>query len=114
MSAALLVQDSRAAWAFYRAVRQWALQIKPNQSALWHETTPDEQWDITLVSERVYGRRDEHLVVMAVAGMDTVDQALPVGLRLAFPHEQALYALKRRTGFESRDEHRDGGLPAWL
>lgn len=107
-------QDSRAAWAFYRETRQWASRVKPNQVVLWHETLPDEQWDITLVSQRVYGRRDEHLTVMAVAGMDTVDQALPVGLRLAFPPEQTLYALKRRTGFESRAELREGGLPVWL
>lgn len=109
-----MVVDTRAAWAFYREVRRFALRVKPWQAALWHETLPDEQWDLTLVSQRVYGRRDEHLTVMAVAGLDTVDQALPVGMRLAFPSEQALYAIKRQCGFESRHEYLENGVPVWL
>jgi hypothetical protein len=69
-------------------------------------------YDLTLVSQRVYGRRDEFLAVMAAAGLDTVDQPLPQK-RIVLPNEGRLIAIKRRAGFESIDDLREAGAPTW-
>lgn len=60
--------DSQAAKDFYKAVRTFSERTKLWQSAIFHEVLLDEVWDATLVSQRVYGTRDEFLTVMAVAG----------------------------------------------
>jgi hypothetical protein len=105
-------QNTQAAKNLYREVRQFAERTKPWQPALFHEVTPDEIWDATLVSRRVYGRRDEFLTVMAAAGIDTVDQPLPQK-KLVLPNESQLFAIKRKCGFESREEYRQDGKPIW-
>jgi hypothetical protein len=106
-------QDTRAAKSFYREVRKFAENVKPwDATAIFYETKPDETLDLTLVSERVYGRRDEYLTVMAAAGLDTLDQLLPQK-RIALPNEGQLIAIKRRTGFESIAEYRENGAPIW-
>lgn len=61
-------------------------------------TRPDERWDLTLVSDRVYGNRDEALVVMAAAGLDTVEQELPES-RLVLPTAAQLARIKAQCGF---------------
>lgn len=104
--------NTQAAKNLYREVREFAERTKPWESALYHEVTPDEVWDPTLVSRRVYGRRDEYLAVMAAAGVDTVDMPLPQK-KLTLPTESQLYAIKRRSGFESREEYRQDGKPTW-
>ncbi len=105
-------QNTQAAKDFYREVRKFAERTKPWQPALFHEVTPDEIWDMTLVSKRVYGRRDEFLAIMAAAGCDTIGQPLPQK-NLVLPNEAQLYAIKRRCGFESREIYRDNGKPTW-
>lgn len=106
--------DTRAAKSFYRAVRSFALKAKSWESdAIYYDTQPDEVWDVTLVSSRVYGRRDEYLAVMAAAGLDTVDQPL-TQRRLVLPSAGKLYALKRKAGFESIADYREDGAPTWL
>lgn len=77
-----------------------------------YETQPDERWDVSKVSQRVYGRRDEVLCVMAAAGLDTVGQPMPQK-RLTLPTESQLYAIKRSTGFESIAKSREGFAPTW-
>lgn len=109
-----LDNDNTAAWSFYRKVREWALRLKPWQDAIWHEILPDEEYNLPLVSYRIYERMDEVLVVMACAGINSVDETLKHGQRLAFPSEQQLHAFKRQAGFESRAEYRDSGEPVWL
>jgi hypothetical protein len=105
--------NPHAARRFYQAVRtlaetasRWSSGIIP------YETTPDEQFDLSLVSERVYGRRDEYLAVMAAAGLDTMDQPMTQRL-LLLPTEANLAAVKRRTGFESRSDSRYKKSPTW-
>lgn len=106
-------QDTRAAKSFYREVRTFAEQAKAwDSNVIFYETLPDEALDLSLVSSRVYGRRDEYLAVMAAAGLDTFDQPLPQR-RICLPNEGALIAIKRRTGFESVDEYRQNGAPTW-
>lgn len=105
--------NTSAAKSFYRDVRAFSERTKPWQSAIFYDTQPDEQWDLTLVSARVYGRRDEYLAVMAAAGLDMVDQPL-TQRRLVLPTENQLNAIKRRTGFESIADLREEFKPVWL
>jgi hypothetical protein len=105
--------DTQAARRFYGEVRKFAERTKPWQTAIFYEINPDETWDLTLVSARVYGRRDEYLAVMAAAGIDSVDQPLRQK-RLVLPTEAQLYAIKRRTGFESIAELREDYRPVWI
>lgn len=105
--------DPNAAGRFYRACRDFAANIKVWETALWHEILPDEEYDHTLISARLYGRRDEYLAVQAAVGIDAADQPLPVGRRVAFPTEGQLLSIKRRTGFESIAAFRSGGAPTW-
>ena len=104
--------DPCAAGAFYREVRRFAETTKPWQAAIRHQVTPDEALDLTLVSMRAYGRRDEFLAVMAAAGLDSVDQPLPQGL-LTLPTESQLYQIKRAAGFESVADYRENFAPTW-
>lgn len=109
----MLDQDTRAAKSFYREVRKFAESVKPwDATAIYYETKPDEALDLTLVSQRVYGRRDEYLTVMAAAGLDSIDQPLPQK-RIVLPNEGQLIAIKRRVGFESIADLRENGTPVW-
>jgi hypothetical protein len=105
--------DSQAAKNLYREVRSFSERTKGWETAIFHDVLPDELWDATLVSQRVYGRRDEFLVVMAAAGVDSVDQPLPQR-QIVLPTEGQLYAIKRRAGFESLDDYREDGKPTWV
>lgn len=105
--------DSQAAKTFFREVSQFSERVKPWEVAVFHDVMPDEQYDPTLVSRRVYGRPDEFMTVMAAAGVDHVDMPLPLR-RIVLPTEAQLHVLKRRAGFESKAEYRDGGKPVWV
>lgn len=104
--------NSNAAKNFYREVRAFAQRMQPWETAIFYETKPDEEWDITLISLRVYGRRGEYLAVMAAGGLDAVDRPM-TQRQLVLPTEGQLYAIKRRTGFESRDDYREERAPTW-
>lgn len=104
--------NSQAARVFWRKVRAFAQSVKPWRTAVYYDTLPDERWDITLVSRRVYGRRDEYLAIMAAAGMDTIDQPLEQQ-RLVLPTDSQLRLMKRESGFESRADFRENGAPTW-
>ncbi len=105
--------DTQAAKSFYKAVRLFAERTKPWQPAIFHEVLLDEIWDSTLISQRVYGSRDEFLTIMAAAGCDTVDQPIPQ-MTLVLPTSAQLFTMKRRAGFESVDSLRDAGKPTWV
>lgn len=105
-------QNSQAARVFWRMVRDFSLAIKPWETAIYYDINPDEIWDATLVSERVYGRRDEFMTVMAVAGIDSADEPLEQK-QLILPNETQLRKLKQLAGFESRSEYREDGKPTW-
>ncbi len=105
-------QNTQAARVFYRLVRDFVNSIKPWDVVTYYDTGPDEVLDLIKVSLRVYGRPDEHLCVMAAAGMDTVDE--PLGQRrIALPTEAQLRSLKQVAGFESRTDFRESGKPTW-
>lgn len=105
------VQTSATA-AFYVAVRNFALRTRPYERAIRYHTTPDERRDLTLVSMRVYGRRDETVAIMAAAGLDSLEEPLPEQL-LTLPDEAQLLDIKKRTGFESRADYREDYAPTW-
>lgn len=109
----MIDQDPRAAGAFYRAVRKFCVSAQPWETdAIFYDTKPDEEYDPTLISSRVYGRRDEFLAVMAAVGIDQVDQPIPQR-KIVLPSEGRLYRIKRQTGFESIAEYRENGAPIW-
>lgn len=87
-----------AAAELVRLVLDFA-QRQPDWGAcIVYETLPDERWDLTLVSQRVYGNRDEFLTIMAAAGLDGVEQQL-TERRLVLPTASQLVDLKARAGF---------------
>lgn len=94
-------KDTRAAKSFYREIRSFAENAKPwDNNAIWHDVMPDEKRDFSLISKRIYGNRDEFLAVMAAAGIDHVDQGL-AQKKIVLPNAPTLFAIKRKTGFES-------------
>lgn len=105
-------KDPRAARAFFRDILKFAETTKPWETHISYETKPDERFDLSLVSQRVYGRRDEYLCIMAAAELDTVDQPL-IQKRLVLPTESQLLAIKRRNGFESIAAYRKDNAPTW-
>ena len=88
----MIDKESTAAKNFYKEIRRFSERTQSWESQISYETKPDEAHDLTLVSQRVYGRRDEYLVIMAAAGLDMVDQALPQK-RLTLPTEAQLFPL---------------------
>lgn len=97
-----MIEQSR----FYRAVRQLAVSA-PAWSAdvVRYFPHPDEEYDLTLISQRVYGNRDEYLTVMAAAGLDRFDQPLPMQ-GIVLPTKAALERIKKQTGFSSSSPKR--------
>lgn len=94
----------RASWAMlpnsrlYRAIRAFAVSAPVwDARRIPYQTLPDERWDLTLVSQRVYGNRDQYLAVMAAAGLDNLDQPLNEQI-LVLPNEATLNQLKRAAG----------------
>lgn len=86
--------------SFYREVRQFALTAPVWEDAIRYFTKPDERWDATLISQRVYGNRDEYLAVMAAAGLDRWDQEL-TERELVLPTPDRLALIKSKTGYQS-------------
>lgn len=105
-------KDTGSANRFYRQVRRFSVRTKVWEEAVWHQVTPDEVMDPTLISQRVYGRRDEFLAVMAAAGVSSLDAGIPM-VKLTLPTESQLAKIKRLTGFESIAEYRENGTPVW-
>lgn len=86
---------------FYRAVRQFAVSTPVWGEAVRVFTLPEERWDVTLVSQRVYGNRDEALTIMAAAGLDRFDQEL-TERELVLPTAERLEQIKKATGYGVR------------
>jgi hypothetical protein len=86
---------------FYRAVRQFA-ETAPIWRAdrITYFSKPDERYDLTLVSLRVYGTRDEFLAVMAAAGLDRLDQEL-TEREIVLPSRERLESIKEQTQYRS-------------
>ena len=83
---------------FYRAVREFAVSTPVWGEATRYFTQPDERFDVTLVSQRVYGTRDDFLAVLAAAGLDRFDQEL-TERELVLPTKAQLERIKLDTGY---------------
>lgn len=81
----------------YAAVRNFSVSTPIWAEQIRHEVMPDERYDLTLVSQRVYGNRDEFLAVMAAAGLDRVNSPLEQQV-LVLPTIQQLDAMKKKVG----------------
>ena len=81
-----------------RRVADFAQRQPEWAECIIYETLPDEQWDLTLVSQRIYGSRDEFLTVMAAAGLDSPEEEL-TERRLVLPTVRQLVAIKTLCGF---------------
>lgn len=103
---------SQSARVFFRLVRDFSRSRQPWETALYHEVSPDERWDLTRVSRRVYGTPEEAIAVMAAAGLDRVDQPIPQ-VRLVLPTPEQLRQFKREAGFESLSAYRRDNRPTW-
>lgn len=82
----------------YRLVRDFSVQTPGWGSAIRYQTMPDERYDLTLASQRVYGRRGESLVVQAAAGLDSPEHELSERL-LVLPNDAQLRAMKIQAGY---------------
>lgn len=83
---------------FYKAVRQFSVSVPVWGTAIRYFTLPDERYDLTLVSQRVYGNRDEALTIMAAAGLDRFDQPL-TERDLVLPTPEQLQSIKDSVGY---------------
>lgn len=82
---------------FYSSIRQIAQSTPAWATAIRYHTKPDERFDLTLVARRVYGSRNEWPVIMAAAGLQSVDEPLNEQL-LVLPTLEQLQRLKRNVG----------------
>lgn len=82
----------------FALVREFSQQTPAWGEALRYYTRPDERFDLTLVSARVYGRRAESLVIQAAAGLDSPELEL-TERALVLPTPTQLRAMKRRAGY---------------
>lgn len=105
--------NTQAARVFYKLVRKFAeTSNATTTTAVFYDVLPDEAYDLSLVSQRVYGSRDEFLAVLAAAGLDTFDQPL-TQRTLVLPNAGQLNVFKRQAGFESIADLRINGAPMW-
>jgi len=102
----MIEKQSMACNRLMQLVRDFALRTKGWEIAIRYESKLDERHDLTLVSQRVYGRREEFLVIMAAAGLGSFDEALEEQI-LTLPTEAQLQALKERAGYENNQNQRE-------
>ncbi len=102
----MIEKDSMAGCRLMQLVRNFAIRTKGWETAIRYETKFDERHDLTLVSLRVYGRRDEFLVIMAAAGLGSVDEVLEEQV-LTLPTESHLKTMKLRAGYENNQQKRE-------
>ena len=81
----------------YKRIRQFALETPDWATAIRYHTKPDEKHDLTLIARRVYGLPNEWPVIMAAAGLQSVDEPLNEQL-LVLPTLTQLQTLKRELG----------------
>lgn len=92
------------AWMrLFQAVRRFSQATRDWEQAVRYMTLPDERFDLTKVSARVYGTRDEALIIQAAAGLDSPELEL-TERRLVLPTSEQLAAMKRNAGYDLPDD----------
>lgn len=83
----------------YKEVRKFAL-TEPVWSGdrQTYFTKPDEYYDLTLVSRRVYGNPDEYIAIAAAAGIDRMTTQKMTERELVLPTKAKLAAIKTALG----------------
>lgn len=81
----------------HKRLRQFAQTTPLGATAIRYHTKPDERYDLTLIARRVYGLPEEWPVIMASAGLQSVDEPLNEQL-LVLPTLAQLQTLKRELG----------------
>lgn len=82
----------------FRAVRDFAQTTQEWETATRYFTKPDEEYDLTLVSYRVYGTRGYTLVIQAAAGLDSPEYRLKA-MRLVLPTLEQLRKMRVKAGY---------------
>lgn len=65
-------------------LRDFSVQVKPWQAAIYHTVKPDEVYNTPLIALRVYGDAQMFHVVAGCAGLDSVEQGI-TALTLMLP-----------------------------
>lgn len=94
----MFLQNAVACARLVQLIRDFSLRVKPYQMAIRYQTKADEKRDLTLVSERVYGTRQEYLAIFAAAGLSTFDEPLEEQI-LVLPTLSQLNTMKKKAGF---------------
>ena len=81
----------------YALIRSLAQTTPSWATAIRYHSKPDEKHDLTLIARRVYGLPNEWPVIMAAAGLQSVDEPLSEQL-LVLPTLAQLQTLKRELG----------------
>jgi len=81
----------------YHLIRKLSQTTPAWATAIRYHSKPDERYDLTLVSRRVYGTPNEWPIIMAAAGLQGVDEPLNEQL-LVLPTLEQLQRLKRNVG----------------
>lgn len=81
----------------YALIRSLAQTTPSWATAIRYHSKPDEKHDLTLIARRVYGLPNEWPIIMAAAGLQSVDEPLNEQL-LVLPTLAQLQTLKRELG----------------
>lgn len=98
--------QSTACNVLVKMVRDFVARTPAWAPAIRYQTKPDERGDLTLISQRVYGRRGEFLVIAAAAGLESTEDLVSERL-LTLPTDQQLRTMKARAGFVNEDAKRE-------
>lgn len=82
----------------FTEVRRFSMETPAWGEAIRTHSTPGERFDLTTVSQRVYGRRTETLVIQAAAGLDSPEHELTERL-LVLPTAAQLRDMKLDAGY---------------
>jgi len=82
---------------FLKRIRKFATETPDWATAIRYHSKPDEKHDLTLIARRVYGLPNEWPIIMAAAGLQSVDEPLNEQL-LVLPTLTQLQTLKRELG----------------
>lgn len=92
----------QAANRLFTKVRDFAQQTPDWAEATRYFTLPDERFDLTLVSQRVYGTRDHFMVIQAAAGLDSPEYELTERM-LVLPTSDQLRAMRLDAGYDANE-----------
>lgn len=112
MSYSYLDQNTQSARVFFKLVANYCKTANSWDNVILYDVKPDEAYNAPLISYRVYGNFDEHLTILAAAGIDGYDIEIKQK-QLVLPNSTQLRRLKEQAIFESSHKSRRNGKPRW-